>query len=35
MQMLGRMNAKLDLGWKMTTLSCSKCNNTTLAEPKA
>jgi uncharacterized Zn finger protein (UPF0148 family) len=34
MQMLAKMNAKLDVGYKMTTLSCPHCNNTTLAVPK-
>lgn len=33
MEMLSRMNAKLNVGWKMTNLSCPKCCGTTLAEP--
>lgn len=33
MQLLSRMNAKLDIGWKMTNVSCPACNGTSLAEP--
>lgn len=33
MQLLTRMNAKLDIGWKMTNVSCPACNGTSLAEP--
>ena len=33
MQVLNRINAKLDLGWKMTNASCPTCNGTSLAEP--
>ena len=34
MQMIGRINGKLDKGWKMTDISCPKCNGTTMAELK-
>ena len=34
MQALTRINAKLDVGWKMTNASCPKCQGTSLAEPK-
>lgn len=33
MQLLSRMNAKLDIGWKMTNVSCPSCKGTSLAEP--
>lgn len=33
MQVLTKMNAKLDIGWKLTNLSCPACKGTTLAEP--
>lgn len=33
MQLLAKMNEKLDLGWKMTNLSCPVCDGTSLAEP--
>lgn len=33
MQLLAKMNAKLDIGWKLTNISCPVCNGTTLAEP--
>ncbi len=33
MEVLKKMNSKLDLGWKMTNLSCEKCNGVTMAEP--
>ena len=34
MQMMAKINAKLDIGWKLTTMSCPQCNSTTMAEPK-
>ena len=34
MQVLTKINAKLDIGWKMTNASCPVCNGTSLAEPK-
>ena len=33
MQVLQRINAKLDIGWKMTNTPCPLCNGTTLAQP--
>lgn len=33
MEVLANMNRKLDIGWKLTNLSCPKCNGTTMAEP--
>ena len=35
MQILGRMNKKLDLGWKMTNSSCEKCGGVSLADPNS
>lgn len=33
MQLLLRMNKKLDVGWKMTNSNCQKCNGVTMADP--
>jgi len=34
MQMMAKLNAKMDVGWKITYTSCPVCNGTTMAEPK-
>ena len=34
MQVMTRINQKLDKGWKMTNASCPNCKGTTLAQPK-
>ena len=34
MQVLAKINEKLNMGWKMTNASCPTCQGTTLAEPK-
>lgn len=34
MQLLAKMNAKLNIGWKLTNVSCPACKGTSLAEPK-
>jgi uncharacterized Zn finger protein (UPF0148 family) len=33
MQMLAKINAMLEKGWKMTDVACPTCNGTTMAEP--
>lgn len=32
--MLQRINTMLEKGWKMTNVSCTSCNGTTMAELK-
>ncbi len=34
MQLLAKMNDKLNIGWKLTNVSCPTCKGTSLAEPK-
>ena len=35
MQLLAKMNAKMDEGYKVTTFCCEFCNGVTLAKPNS